>query len=873
MSSTKRRGSQFFYYVVVVILLVFGHATPAAADSGGSIPISAMTIWSPNLVQNPGFEDGGAGWTKTPAGEFPATSFWRSKWGTADQHSGAYGYSISNLCYGTLLSDHIPVSPNADYDLYTWVRGEIDPDESKNGLLIRANYYDASGAHLSYTNVFANNNGTVPTPVWQRVGGQVTTPAEAANVRIQLFNYLSSGWIAFDDVEFNTTADPQTNLAPNPSFEDGGTSWTETSSNHFPATSFYRSTWAAISGPHSGSYGYTISNLAYGYLLSDHISVNSDTVYDLYSWIRGQVDPDESERGPRIFVYFYDAAGTRLSGYQSPYSDYTGTTPTLEWQRYGGQVTAPADAATVRIHLQNYFSSGWVAFDDVEFIDTTNPQINLAPDPGFENGGTGWSDIAAWQFPATSMWRATWGPSSPHNGTHAFSISNQTYGYLHSDHISVAPNTAYDLSSWIRGEVDLDESTKGLAIRADFHNSAGDFLSHQNAHIDDGETIVTPAWQRVGGQITTPSEAATVRIRLYNHLASGWVAFDDVELRRAIDQTPDPTGVYDSFTNSPGFEIGDPLDGATTEDGEETWIATPNMGFGDGVVTDISGVPGLFTARIPVNGDRLENARKVSVELVSEAPVGDGWVRFGFLAEETGGFPNNGQISMTLRFDGRIVVYANHSQIEFYRTPPPDPDPAHHDGPNHMRIEYDTLEHTVQAWLNEIEIPIPSPDLDSYNFLPNLAYAGFQFATSSSDVWADDFALDFTEDPVAPVDPAPLAISGPLPTSASSDLGGSKTFTVTVSGGSGTYLYAWQHGDQDISNGGGAYSISPPPGEPASTQTSSTLTISPVGAEHAGTYWCKVFEGGSVVGLPSGSSTLTVTIGCATTLTLPTDVK
>ncbi len=748
MTSQRWRGSRTTL-LMVAALLALTIATPTTADSGdpdGSIPITAMTNWSPNLILNPGFEDGNAGWTKTPAGEFPATALWRRHWGISDEHSGTWAYSISNLCYGFLLSDQIPVSPNTTYDLYSWVRGEIDPDESTKGLLIRANFYDASGAYLGNKNVFFNNNGTVPTRTWQRVGSQITTPAEATIVRIALFNYLASGWIAFDDVEFNTTADPQTNLAPNPSFEDNGIGWTENPSNVFPATSFYRSTWA-ISSSHSGSYSYAISNLAYGYLRSDYIPVMPNTVYDLHSWIRGEVDSDESERGPRILVHYYDAAGTRLNGYQIPYSDYSGVTPTLEWQRFGGQITAPADTATIRIFLQNYFSSGWVAFDDVELIDPADPQVNLAPNPGFEDGNTGWSDISAWQFPATSVWRSTYAISDQHSGSYAWTISNLAHGYLLSDHIPVSPNTVYDFYSWVRGEIDPDGSDRGLRMDVDFYNGSGTKVGGQIAYSNNTGSVPDLTWQRAGGTITTPPEAATVRIRLFNYFASGWIAFDDVELRRAIDQTQDPTGVYDSFTNSPGFEIGTPLHGATTEDGEETWIATPNIGFGDGVVTDISGIPGLFTARIPVNQERLDSSRTVSVEMVSESPA-DGWVRFGFLRDETGGFPNNGQISMTLRFDGRIVVYANSGQIEFYRTPPPDPDPAHHDGPNHMKLEYDTVEHTVRAWLNGVELPLASPDLDSHNFLPDLFYAGFQFATSSSDVWADDFALIFTGHPI-----------------------------------------------------------------------------------------------------------------------------
>jgi hypothetical protein len=41
---------------------------------------------------------------------------------------------------------------------------------------------------------------------------------------------------------------------------------------------------------------------------------------------------------------------------------------------------------------------------------------------------------------------------------------------------------------------------------------------------------LTTNWLRRGGRITTPTGTASIRIDLYNHSNSGWVAYDDVML-------------------------------------------------------------------------------------------------------------------------------------------------------------------------------------------------------------------------------------------------------------------------------------------------------------------------------------------------------
>jgi hypothetical protein len=144
------------------------------------------------------FENGN-GWTKTPSDAFRVTALWRSTGSIGEPCSGSFGYAISNLSYGNVRSDAIPVSANTQYDLYAFVRGRIDPDDSSGAWIIRARFYNSSGGYIGYQDAAAGGPGTL-TAIWQRRGGRITTPTGTAALCIDLYNHSNSGWVAFDDV-------------------------------------------------------------------------------------------------------------------------------------------------------------------------------------------------------------------------------------------------------------------------------------------------------------------------------------------------------------------------------------------------------------------------------------------------------------------------------------------------------------------------------------------------------------------------------------------------------------------------------------------------------------------------------------------------
>jgi hypothetical protein len=588
----------------------------ASPDQPPSGVASTKTTSAPNLVVNPGFEDGAVGWTEKPISFFSGTSFWWSNAG-GTVHSGSRGYTISDLAWGHLRSDLIEVIPSTDYDLYVHVKGELDSDESLRGVLVRVNFYDSNGVHIWYKDVYRDFSASVPTGTWQRVGGRATAPSNAAHARIRLYNYLGSGWIAFDDVEFFNVNNPGVNLAVNPGFENGAEGWTETPFAKFPGTSFWRSPL----GPtrRSGSYGYMISNLAYGHLASVYIDLDPDTApqtYDLHVWVKGELDPGESLSGLLFRAYFYDAAKAYISN-QTVYQDTTGGNLTENWQRVGGQVTSPVGTRYVRIRLYNYLGSGWIAFDDVELVNPNNPGVNLVVNPGFENGAEGWMESPFAKFPGTAFWRTNYRFPTPHSGDFDYTISNLAYGHLQSDPIPVYPSTEYDLYTWVNGELDADETLRGLLIRAYFYNAAGGYIGNQTAFRDYTVSVPSGTWQRVGGTITTPAEAESVRIWLYNHLASGWIAFDDVEFTMAMANPPPPlfslTGLrYRAGADwLPLGELPFPIDA-------ELAVMTTNIGDGAGVVT--------AQATVRITGPGCESATLTGAATLSLAPGESGYV-------------------------------------------------------------------------------------------------------------------------------------------------------------------------------------------------------------------------------------------------------
>lgn len=164
--------------------------------------------FSTNLAPNPGFENGN-NWTSGIPSTFPNKHV-RRYYHTPDRgrtHSGDsqhYGHGITNHGYGYLASDLINVSPSVEYQLKAWLRGQIDPEDSTHGWIIRAYFYDGSSSYIGYTDVETGYTATDISTSWEQKGGAVVAPANAATMRIHLYGFNIAGWVTFDDVTLSS---------------------------------------------------------------------------------------------------------------------------------------------------------------------------------------------------------------------------------------------------------------------------------------------------------------------------------------------------------------------------------------------------------------------------------------------------------------------------------------------------------------------------------------------------------------------------------------------------------------------------------------------------------------------------------------------
>jgi hypothetical protein len=79
------------------------------------------------------------------------------------------------------------------------VRGELNAQASGYAWVLRLLAYDRQGALISSYTVASGGGGSLTT-AWQQRSGTVTLPGNATTVRAELFDYMTDGWVAVDDV-------------------------------------------------------------------------------------------------------------------------------------------------------------------------------------------------------------------------------------------------------------------------------------------------------------------------------------------------------------------------------------------------------------------------------------------------------------------------------------------------------------------------------------------------------------------------------------------------------------------------------------------------------------------------------------------------
>jgi hypothetical protein len=520
-----------------------GSMSPDGMTFGGSMsdqPIGSADnnrhAWIATIDEPPdscgqfdhGFETA-AGWSFNAATSFPGSSTFRSYWGTADQYSGTYGLALSNQAYALPTTGFIAAGAGS-HTISAWLRGEME-ESSFGGWIIRAYFYDSSYQALSPASQdvksCTGSAGCVSTG-WSEKSGTVQAPAGTAYIKIRLLFYMADGWVTFDDV----TLDGQL-LSVATHGVDGGfettTGWDLTTSGSFPGTSIFHGTWG-VADQHSGAYGLGLSNQAYAHPVTSYIAAGPGS-HTISAWLRGEMD-SSSWGGWIIRAWFYDSNHQALSPSWLNADQCLGSSAciTTTWSEHSGTVAAPAGTAFIKIQLYFYMAGGWVAYDDLALDGQILSVASHGVDGGFETA-TGWSLAKLASFPGTSIFRGTSGTADQHSGSYALALSNQAYAYPTTDFICTHPGT-YQVSARVRGEMN-ESSLGGWIMRVQFFDEDQQLISFQNARSCTGSSsCLGTSWTLQSGTVQAPAGTAYTRVQLYLYMASGWVAFDDVELTR-----------------------------------------------------------------------------------------------------------------------------------------------------------------------------------------------------------------------------------------------------------------------------------------------------------------------------------------------------
>ncbi len=156
---------------------------------------SARVDVGPNLVRNPSFEDGSAGWTLTNyTGGSNAIS-------TSQRRHGAKSLAFTSTSTANgggeaITNEYIPVAEGQAYSFSAWVLASTANVSSK----VQVVYYDAAQSSLSTVDLYtATNTGTS----WARQTAQDTAPASARYARVKVIGGVpgsgsATGTIYFD---------------------------------------------------------------------------------------------------------------------------------------------------------------------------------------------------------------------------------------------------------------------------------------------------------------------------------------------------------------------------------------------------------------------------------------------------------------------------------------------------------------------------------------------------------------------------------------------------------------------------------------------------------------------------------------------------
>lgn len=309
-----------------------------------------------------------------------------------------------------------------------------------------------------------------------------------------------------------------------------------------------------------------------------------------------------------IYLYFYDAAGTRI---QSVFSGISA--PQNMWTDVSISSPVPVGAVNVSVVLATSKLNVGTAYFDHVGLTAAVPIAN----GGFESGLTGWH--AAYG----SQQQMTVTTETYFLGAHSLAIvdnsSTGAFG-MESDKFPVTPGTQYTAEVKVRTET----GTGAIFLR--FYDGSNGLIEQKAT----GAGILPGQWQSIGAKLVAPEEAVSASVLLYSDAANtGTVYFDEVSL---------------SELSLIRGSVSDAVYGSPVSWANAYLYRADDSGFTTPLDKAVTGPSGTFAF-----------ARSVDDGAYTVRAVKDGYLH-GTAAVETGG-AGNGSVAIALVEDTAAVRY------------------------------------------------------------------------------------------------------------------------------------------------------------------------------------------------------------------------
>lgn len=213
-----------------------------------------------------------------------------------------------------------------------------------------------------------------------------------------------------------------------------------------------------------------------------------------------------------IYLYFYDAAGTRI------HSAFSGiSAPQSQWTDVKISSDVPAGAVNVSVVLATSKLNVGTAYYDHVGLSAAVPLAN----GGFESGLTGWNAAYGGQQQMTVTAEASFAGA---NSLKIVDNSSRGAFGMESDKFPVIPGTQYTAGVKVRTET----GTGAIYLR--FYDASNRQLEQKST----GAGTLPGQWQSISATLTAPEDAVSASVLLYSDSANtGTLYFDETSISEA----------------------------------------------------------------------------------------------------------------------------------------------------------------------------------------------------------------------------------------------------------------------------------------------------------------------------------------------------